>query len=32
MPGAEHGDFVYELTRSDWFRQDKHEPSERGKS
>jgi RimJ/RimL family protein N-acetyltransferase len=21
MPGAEHGDFVYELTRSDWTRQ-----------
>jgi RimJ/RimL family protein N-acetyltransferase len=21
MPGAEHGDFVYELTRSDWARQ-----------
>lgn len=32
MPGAEHGDFVYELTRSEWSRQDKHEPSERGKS
>jgi RimJ/RimL family protein N-acetyltransferase len=28
MPGAEHGDFVYELTRDDWSRQDKHEPSE----
>ena len=28
MPGAEHGDFVYELTRSDWSRPDKHEPSE----
>jgi RimJ/RimL family protein N-acetyltransferase len=22
MPGAEHGDFVYELTRSDWARQE----------
>ena len=21
MPGAEHGDFVYELTRNDWARQ-----------
>lgn len=21
MPGAEHGDYVYELTRSDWTRQ-----------
>ena len=27
MPGAEHGDFVYELTRSDWTRQVKHEPA-----
>jgi RimJ/RimL family protein N-acetyltransferase len=32
MPGAEHGDFVYELTRGDWSRQDKHEPSEHGAS
>jgi len=24
MPGAEHGDFVYELTRSDWTRQVRH--------
>jgi RimJ/RimL family protein N-acetyltransferase len=22
MPGAEHGDFVYELTRGDWSRQE----------
>jgi RimJ/RimL family protein N-acetyltransferase len=27
MPGAEHGDFVYELTRSDWSSQNKHQPS-----
>jgi RimJ/RimL family protein N-acetyltransferase len=25
MPGAEHGDFVYELTRTDWTRQVKSE-------
>lgn len=30
MPGAEHGDFVYELTRSDWARQSRHEPPEHG--
>jgi len=24
MPGAEHGDYVYELTRSDWARQAQH--------
>jgi RimJ/RimL family protein N-acetyltransferase len=30
MPGAEHGDVVYELTRSDWSRQDRHKPSEHG--
>ncbi len=24
MPGAEHGDFVYELARSDWSRREKH--------
>jgi len=30
MPGAEHGDFVYELTRGDWSGQVKHEPSEHG--
>jgi RimJ/RimL family protein N-acetyltransferase len=24
MPGAENGDFVYELTRGDWCRQGKH--------
>jgi len=30
MPGAEHGDFVYELTRGDWSRQDRHEPAEHG--
>jgi RimJ/RimL family protein N-acetyltransferase len=30
MPGAEHGDFVYELTRSDWARQVTHEPSQHG--
>jgi RimJ/RimL family protein N-acetyltransferase len=29
MPGAEHGDFVYELTRSDWAGQVRHEPSQR---
>jgi RimJ/RimL family protein N-acetyltransferase len=29
MPGAEHGDFVYELTRGDWTRQVRHEPSQR---
>jgi len=29
MPGAEHGDFVYELTRNDWTRQVRHEPTER---
>ena len=28
MPGAEHGDFVYELTRSDWARQVRREPSQ----
>ena len=32
MPGAGHGDFVYELTRSDWTRQVKHEPSEHRES
>lgn len=32
MPGAEHGDFVYELTRGDWSRQDRHEPAEHGES
>jgi RimJ/RimL family protein N-acetyltransferase len=32
MPGAEHGDFVYELTRGDWARQVGQEPSEHGKS
>ena len=32
MPGAEHGDFVYELTRGDWSRQDKHEPAAHGES
>ena len=26
MPGAEHGDYVYELTRSDWTRQAQHSP------
>lgn len=26
MPGAEHGDVVYELTRSDWASQVTHEP------
>ena len=30
MPGAEHGDVVYELTRGDWSGQDKREPSEHG--
>ena len=32
MPGAENGDFVYELTRGDWSRQGKHEPPEHGES
>lgn len=32
MPGAEHGDLVYELTRSDWSRQGEHKPTERGES
>jgi len=32
MPGAEHGDFVYELTRGDWSRQGKDEPSEHAES
>jgi RimJ/RimL family protein N-acetyltransferase len=32
MPGAEHGDFVYELTCGDWCRQGKHEPSEHRES
>lgn len=32
MPGAEHGDYVYELTRSDWSRQRRHEPPCRGES
>lgn len=27
MPGAEHGDFSYELTSSDWTRQASHEPA-----
>jgi len=26
MPGAEHGDYVYELTRSDWTRRAQHSP------
>jgi RimJ/RimL family protein N-acetyltransferase len=26
MPGAEHGDFVYERARSDWSRHDQHMP------
>jgi RimJ/RimL family protein N-acetyltransferase len=30
MPGAEHGDYVYELTRTDWIRQAR--PSGHGKS
>lgn len=30
MPGAEHGDFVYELTRRDWTSQVKHEPAAPG--
>jgi RimJ/RimL family protein N-acetyltransferase len=32
MPGAEHGDFVYELTRGDWSRQFRHEPSDHRES
>jgi len=30
MPGAEHGDFVYELTRSDWSRELGRKPPEHG--
>jgi RimJ/RimL family protein N-acetyltransferase len=30
MPGAEHGDFAYELTRSDWTKQANHKPAECG--
>jgi RimJ/RimL family protein N-acetyltransferase len=30
MPGAEHGDYVYELTHSDWTRQVGRRPSDRG--
>jgi RimJ/RimL family protein N-acetyltransferase len=30
LPGAEHGDFVYELTRTDWARPGQHRPPERG--
>jgi RimJ/RimL family protein N-acetyltransferase len=29
VPGTEHDDFVYELTRSDWAAQVRHEPSQR---
>jgi RimJ/RimL family protein N-acetyltransferase len=32
MPGAEHGDFVYELARSDWSRQDEYKPLEHRES
>ena len=32
MPGAEHGDYVYELTRTDWIRQANRRPSEHGES
>jgi RimJ/RimL family protein N-acetyltransferase len=32
IPGAEHGDFVYELTRSDWTRQVRHDPAEHGEA
>jgi RimJ/RimL family protein N-acetyltransferase len=32
MPGGEHGDFVYELARGDWSRQDEHEPPGHGQS
>jgi hypothetical protein len=32
MPGAGHGDFVYELTRGDWSRQGKDAPSGHGAS
>jgi RimJ/RimL family protein N-acetyltransferase len=28
MPGAEHGDFVYELTRCDWSRRGKPQSSD----
>jgi RimJ/RimL family protein N-acetyltransferase len=29
MPGAEHGDFVYELTRDNWAEPARHKPSKR---
>lgn len=32
MPGAEHGDFVYELTSGDWAGQVRHEPPQRRQS
>jgi RimJ/RimL family protein N-acetyltransferase len=32
MPGAEHGDYVYELTRSDWIRQANRRSSGHGAS
>jgi len=32
MPGAEHGDYAYELTRADWTRQANRRPSEHGES
>jgi RimJ/RimL family protein N-acetyltransferase len=32
MPGAEHGDFVYELTRGDWTGPVNHKPAERGQT
>jgi len=32
MPGAEHGDLVYELARSGWPRQDEHKPPEHRES
>jgi RimJ/RimL family protein N-acetyltransferase len=32
MPGAEHGDFVYELARSDWSRPNEHQPPGHGET
>ena len=32
MPGAEHGDYVYELTHTDWIRQANRRPSEHGEA
>ena len=32
MPGAEHGDYVYELARDDWSGQDEHQPPRSGET